>query len=69
MNIDCNCFDYLGNNFQSLKDKIVVKQKEKRKRKRKSKLNKEFHYLLGDQLKTQQKSIKTMGEKNNAQND
>ena len=52
MNIDCNCFDYLGNNFQCLKAKIVEKQKEKRKRKRKSKLNKEFHYLLGDQLKT-----------------
>jgi len=50
MNIDCNCFDYLGNNFQCLKAKIVEKQKEKRKRI--SKLNKEFHYLLGDQLKT-----------------
>ena len=29
MNTDCNGFDYLGNNFQSLKAKIVVKQKEK----------------------------------------
>ena len=29
MNIDCNCFDHLRNNFQSLKAKIVVKQKEK----------------------------------------
>ena len=29
MNTDCNCFDYLENNFQSLKAKIVVKQKEK----------------------------------------
>ena len=29
MNTDCNCFDYLGNNFQSLKAKIVVKQKKK----------------------------------------
>ena len=29
MNTDCNCFVYLGNNFQSLKAKIVVKQKEK----------------------------------------
>ena len=29
MNTDCNCFDHLGNNFQSLKAKIVVKQKEK----------------------------------------
>ena len=26
---NCNCFDHLGNNFQSLKAKIVVKQKEK----------------------------------------
>ena len=31
MNTDCNCFDYLGNNFQSLKAKIVVKQKKKKK--------------------------------------
>ena len=68
MNTDCNCFDYIGNNFQSLKDKIAVKQKEK-KNKNKSKSNREFYYLLGDELKTQQKSIKTMGEKNNAQND
>ena len=29
MNTDCNCLVYLGNNFQSLKAKIVVKQKEK----------------------------------------
>ena len=29
MNTDCNFFDHLGNNFQSLKAKIVVKQKEK----------------------------------------
>ena len=28
MNTDCNGFDYLGNNFQSLKAKIVVKQKK-----------------------------------------
>ena len=51
MNTDCNCFDYIGNNFQSLKDKIVVKQKEK-KNKNKSKSNREFYYLLGDELKT-----------------
>ena len=50
MNIDCNCFDYLGNNFQSLKAKIVVKQKEKKKNKSKS--NRELNYLLGYQLKT-----------------
>ena len=30
MNTNRNCFDYIGNNFQSLKDKIVVKQKEKK---------------------------------------
>ena len=48
MNTDCNCFVYLGNNFQSLKAKIVVKQKKKKK----SKSNREFNYLLGDQLKT-----------------
>ena len=70
MNTDCNCFVYLGNNFQSLKAKIVVKQKKKKK---KSKSNREFNYLLGDQLKTQQKSIKTTeGKKtqiNNAKND
>ena len=29
MNTNRNCFDYIGNNFQRLKDKIVVKQKEK----------------------------------------
>ena len=50
MNTDCNCFDYLGNNFQSLKAKIVVKQKKKKKKKSKS--NREFNYLLGDHLKT-----------------
>ena len=33
MNTNRNCFDYIGNNFQSLKDKIVVKQKEKKKQK------------------------------------
>ena len=33
MNTNRNCFDYIGNNFQRLKDKIVVKQKEKKKQK------------------------------------
>ena len=33
MNTNRNCFDYIGNNFQRLKDKIVVKQKEKKKTK------------------------------------
>ena len=51
MNTNRNCFDYIGNNFQRLKDKIVVKQKEK-KNKNKSKSNREFYYLLGDELKT-----------------
>ena len=34
MNTNRNCFDYIGNNFQRLKDKIVVKQKEKKKQKK-----------------------------------
>ena len=67
MNTDCNCSDYLENNFQSLKAKIVVKQKEKQIQ------IKQGIQLFVDQLKTQQKSTKTMGEKitqiNNAKND
>ena len=68
MNTDCNCFDHLGNNFQSLKAKIVVKQKEKQ-----IQIKQGIQLFVRRSLKTQQKSIKTTeGKKtqtNNAKND
>ena len=68
MNTDCNCFDYLENNFQSLKAKIVVKQKEKQ-----IQIKQGIQLFVGRLVKDLAKEYKNYEEKktqiNNVKND
>ena len=60
MNTDCNCFDYLEKNFQSLKAKIVVKQKEKQ-----IQIKQGIQLFVGRLVKDLAKEYKNYGGKNN----